>query len=76
VAGRRSLASASVERWGGVTPREASASDWEAIDVTTSRRLWRPASWAKTKAPNGLHRLSTRLGRPMLEVLSNKVHLD
>ena len=51
-AGRRLLASASVERLGGITPKETSAADWEAIVVIPSSRLWRPASWAKTRALN------------------------
>ena len=42
-----------------------------AIQWTTYRRLWRPARWAKTRAPNWLHRLRTRLRRPVPSSLSN-----
>jgi hypothetical protein len=53
----------------GRRPRGARA--WATSEHTTSRRLWRPANWAKTRVPNWLHRLSTRLGRPVPCTLSN-----
>jgi len=59
------LASARVKGFGGRSPRGARALAWEANEYATSRKRRRPAGCAKTSTPNGLHRLSPRLGRPV-----------